>query len=106
MSNMSLLPAMLKAARDSGGFTNRDLAEKIGRDESTVSLWMSGKRTPRMKNLEQLARAMGKELPELWSGPEAVPASAAQASVLEDMNRMDETQQEAFAAFARTFSPK
>lgn len=93
---------MLRAARDKGGFTNRDLAEKIGRDESTVSLWMSGKRTPRMKNLEELARVMGYELKELYNGPEAVPATAAQASVLEDMGHLDETQQEAIAAFVRS----
>lgn len=102
IGNMSDLPAMLRAARDTGGFTNRDLAEKIGRDESTVSLWMSGKRTPRMKNLQELARAMGVEMAELWSGPEAVPVTAAQAAVLEEMSHLDETQQEAIAALVRS----
>lgn len=106
MGKMFDLPAMLRAARDAGGFTNRDLAEKIGRDESTVSLWMSGKRTPRMKNLVELARVMGIEMTELWSGPEATPATAAQAAVLEDMSHLDETQQEAIAAFVRSMRPR
>jgi transcriptional regulator with XRE-family HTH domain len=102
MSKLTSLPAMLRAARDKGGFTNRDLADKIGRDESTVSLWMSGKRTPRMKNLEQLARVMGVEMADLWSGPEAMPATAMQVAVLEGMNHLDETQQEAVAALVRS----
>lgn len=102
MGRLLDLPAMLRAARDRGGFTNRDLAEKIGRDESTVSLWMSGKRTPRMKNLQDLARVMGVEMAELWSGPEAIPATAAQAAVLEEMSHLDETQQEAIAALVRS----
>jgi transcriptional regulator with XRE-family HTH domain len=103
---MSDLPAMLRAARDRGGFTNRDLADRIGRDESTVSLWMSGKRTPRMKNLEQLAAAMGLETPDLWRGPEATPATAAQASVLEDMSHLDATQQAVIAALVRSMRPR
>ncbi len=99
---MSDIPAKLRAARDKGGFTNRDLAAKIGKDESTVSLWMSGNRTPRVKNLEQLAKLMGVEMSELWEGPEATPANAAQQSVLDDMARLDATQQEAIAAFVRS----
>lgn len=102
VDTMSDLPAMLRAARDKSGFTSRDLAEKIGRSESTVSLWMSGKRTPRMKNLEQLAHVMGVEMNELWEGPEATPATAAQALVLEEMNQLTELQQEAVAAIVRS----
>lgn len=55
-----------------------------------------------MKNLEELARVMGVEMADLWSGPEAVPATAAQAAVLEEMSHLDETQQEAIAALVRS----
>lgn len=95
------LPSRLRALRDDSGKTNRQLADEIGMDESTLSLWMSGERTPRMKNLEKLARAMGKELREVWEGPQATPATAAQQSVIDDMAGMSPEQQEAIAAIVR-----
>ncbi len=55
-----------------------------------------------MKNLEKLAKAMGLEARDLWSGPEVVPATAAQKSVLDDMNQLDPTQQEIVAALVRS----
>ena len=64
--NMRDLAPKLRAALDRAGITARDLAGRIGLDESTVSLWLSGQRTPRMKNLEKVAQALGIELAELW----------------------------------------
>ena len=75
--NMRDLAPKLRAALDRAGITARDLAGRIGLDESTVSLWLSGQRTPRMKNLEKVAQALGIELAELWAGPQATPATAA-----------------------------
>ena len=95
------LPAKLRAALDRSGITARDLAKRIPVDESTVSLWLAGERTPRMKNLEKFAKALGIELAELWEGPEAVPSNEAQLSVLEDMNHLTPVQQEAVAAMVR-----
>ncbi len=92
----------IKAAFDRSGLSQRDLATAVGVDESTVSLWLSGGRVPRVKNLERLARAMGLEASELWNGPEATPASEAQAHVLEDMNYLSPTQQEVVAALVRS----
>lgn len=96
------LAAAIRTAFDNGGFTQAKLAEAIGVHESTVSLWISGKRTPTVKNLEKLARAMGLETKALWSGPEAIPANEAQLSVLQDMNELDPTQQEIVAALVRS----
>lgn len=98
---MSSVAPKLRAALERAGITARDLAAKIGMDESTVSLWLSGQRTPRMKNLEKVARALGIEMAELWNGPEAIPANAAQLAVLEDMAALPATQQEAIAAMVR-----
>lgn len=100
------LAANIKAAFDRGDFNQRALADAIGVHESTVSLWISGKRTPGMKNLEKLARAMGLETTALWAGPEAMPATAAQKAVLEDMNQLDATQQEIVAALVRSMKAK
>lgn len=99
------LSANIKAAIERGGFSQVGLAEATGVSESTISLWISGKRTPGMKNLQKLAKAMGLEAQDLWAGPEAMPANAAQKSVLEDMNQLDATQQETIAALVRSMRP-
>ena len=99
------LSANIEAAILKGGFSQRGLADAIGVHESTISLWISGKRTPGMKNLEKLAKAMGLEARDLWSGPEAMPATAAQKAVLDDMNQLDPTQQEIVAALVRSMRP-
>lgn len=96
------LATRIKAAFERSGLSQLDLATAVGVDESTVSLWLSGGRTPRVKNLEKLARAMGLEASELWSGPEATPANAAQASVLHHMSFLDPVQQEAVAGLVRS----
>lgn len=96
------LTAKIKAAFERSGKSQRDVATAVGVDESTVSLWLSGERTPRVKNLEKLARALGVEAKELWTGPEATPATEVQAKVLEDMNYLSPTQQEVVAALVRS----
>lgn len=92
----------IKSAFERSGLSQRELADKVGVDESTVSLWLSGGRIPRVKNLEKLAQAMGIEARELWSGPEATPVSEVQAQVLEDMAHLSPTQQEVVAALVRS----
>jgi transcriptional regulator with XRE-family HTH domain len=92
----------IRSAFERSGLSQRDLATAVGVDESTVSLWLSGERTPRVKNLEKLARAMGLEARELWSGPEATPVNEVQAKVLEDMNHLSPAQQEVVAAVVRS----
>ena len=47
------------------GWTRRDLAEVVGVSETTVSRWLNGKRTPRVKDAECLATALGMTLEEL-----------------------------------------
>lgn len=92
----------LRVLLDRKNITARDLAGRIGMDESTVSLWLSGKRTPRVKALEKIAKALEIDLAEIWTGPEATPASAVQAAMLEEMNTLTPAQQEALLALARS----
>lgn len=99
---MTPLAAKLRSALEKSELTARDLADRIGIHESTVSLWLSGGRTPRMKNLEKMAQALGIEMAELWEGPEATPANATQQAVLDDMAAMTPEQQEAVAAMVRS----
>lgn len=95
------LPAKLRVALERADITARDLANRLRVDESTVSLWLSGQRTPRVKNLEKIAKALGVEMAKLWDGPQATPANKAQQSVMDDMNHLDDAQQEAVAALVR-----
>lgn len=99
---MSNLPAKLRAALEKRGITQRDLAELIPMNESTVSLWLSGARTPRMKNLERLAQALGIEMAELWEGPEATPVNAVQQAMIDEMGQLEDSQQEILLALARS----
>lgn len=43
------------SAREKVGFTQREVAEKLGVDQSAVSLWETGKTAPRVSVLVKLA---------------------------------------------------
>lgn len=45
--------------------TQKELAEKMGSNESSVSKWISGERIPRLDNFFALAEALGVESSEL-----------------------------------------
>lgn len=96
------IPARLRAALERSEKTARQVADQIGVSESTVSLWLSGRRNPRVENLKKIAAALGVEASELWEGPQATPATAPMQSVVDDMAALDPTQQEAIAAMVRS----
>lgn len=54
-----------KSARERKGITQRDLAVELAIDQSTVSLWESGKTHPRAKLLPKLAQLLGCTVDEL-----------------------------------------
>lgn len=55
------------SAREKVGFTQREVAEKLGIDQSAVSLWETGKTAPRASILVQLARLYCCSVDELLS---------------------------------------
>lgn len=57
-----------------------------------------------MKNLIAIAEALGIEVTELWDGPEAVPSTATQMALLEELDRLTPAQQEALLALARSMT--
>lgn len=52
----------VREARDEQGWTQADLAQRLGRTQTAVSLWEGGKRVPGLDDLLDLSRALGKEL--------------------------------------------
>ena len=48
-------PKLLKELRDEKGLTHKELSQKIGCNESAISLWESGKREPTARSLIALA---------------------------------------------------
>jgi len=99
---MSDLPRKLREARDRAGVTNRYLAGKLGVNESALSLWFSGKRTPLVDNLKQLADLLGVEMADLWNGPEALPTAPPVRALVDIANGLDATQQELLLALAKS----
>jgi len=100
-AKMPSLAENIDSAIKRSGKTAREVAVLVGVHESTVSLWTTGGRTPRMKHLEKLAQVLGLELSELWAGPEAVPATAEQSAMIDEMGNLTLEQQQVLLATAR-----
>lgn len=56
---------VMKKVRLKKGYSVRGLAEEIGVNYSSISLWENGKRRPRSANAFKLEKALGKPLNEL-----------------------------------------
>lgn len=68
-----------KKERERSGITQNQIATALNIDQSTVSLWESGKTHPRAKLLPQLAKLLGCTIDDLLSEdgkpPGEVPVS-------------------------------
>jgi transcriptional regulator with XRE-family HTH domain len=93
--NISLL--LTRSGKDA-----RWLSGEVDVDESTVSLWISGKRTPTVKNLEKICSALNAEMYEIWYGPQAMPASPKAHALLDIANSMSDERLAALLAIAKT----
>lgn len=49
---------IIKIANDAG-LTQRELAKKIDKTEATVSRWYKGNRTPKISDVEKMAKVLG-----------------------------------------------
>lgn len=56
---------VMKTVRMKKGYSVRGLAEEIGVNYSSISLWENGKRRPRSANAFKLEKALNKPLQEL-----------------------------------------
>lgn len=69
--------ANIRCHRERHGWTQKDLAEKIGYTPSAVNHWELAKGTPQLVTLYRLAEAMGVEIEDLLPTRGAVIRSAA-----------------------------
>lgn len=58
--------------------TQQRLAELVGVSQPTVSLWLSGGKLPRARNLQRLMAITGLSMDELLSDADASPATTSQ----------------------------
>ena len=94
---MTQLSELMQKALQASGMTARELAGRLGVDESTVSLWLSGQRSPRLDKLQIIADALGVKPSDLVADASA-QLSEAQRSVVADMADMPDALQQAVAA--------
>lgn len=66
--NTYITGATIKSLREAKGFTQNDLAERIGVSDKTVSKWETAKGLPDISLMEPLASALGVSISELISG--------------------------------------
>lgn len=81
-------------------YSPADVARLLNVDRSAVSRWMTGERTPTMKNLYDLAELLNIEMADLWAGEQVMPSTPEQKAMMERMKGMTPEQQQAFLAFA------
>jgi transcriptional regulator with XRE-family HTH domain len=88
----------IRALVEASPYQAVEIARQLGVDKSAVSKWISGERTPTMKNLIDLADILQIDMQELWTGPSAVPSTPEQRMMIELMGGMTLEQQQAWLA--------
>ena len=56
----------IRTSRESIGWTQVDLAGALGISQAALSRWESGAVSPRIADVERIARALGGDVSELW----------------------------------------
>lgn len=62
----------IRAWREGAGWSQRELAERLGVTQAAIHNWESGQRQPSLRMLSQIARAFGRSRDELLEGTEPV----------------------------------
>ncbi|MFK8078271.1 MAG: helix-turn-helix domain-containing protein [Granulosicoccus sp.] len=69
----ALLGSRISEARMAMGFSEKQLAQRLGLKEQTIEKWESGEKTPRANKLHQLAGVLGIPIVWLMGGAETPP---------------------------------
>ena len=101
--NKERLGNFIGGERRSLGLTQKDLAARLHVTDKAVSKWETGRGLPSVDLLEPLAEALDLTVSELLSGRELTPEElpkAAEAQVMESMERERRTRRRSFFATA------
>lgn len=93
------LPKMIDHFRKEKGWTMKELGQKMGKAESTVSLWISGKRSPMVDDFDKLVTLFETDSDTLMYG--ANTSSNLLSETVETMKRLEEPRQESVLKFAK-----
>ena len=94
---------LIARRRKEQNWSQGDLAERLHVTDKAVSKWETGRGLPSVDLLEPLAEALGLTVSELLSGRELTPEElprAAEAQVMESMERERRTRRRSFFATA------
>jgi phage repressor protein C with HTH and peptisase S24 domain len=85
------LPEMIDYFRKEKGWTMKELGLRMGKAESTVSLWISGKRSPMVDDFDKLVTLFGTDSDTLMYG--GTSASGLISETIETMKKLEEPRQ-------------
>ncbi|NGL84124.1 S24 family peptidase [Streptococcus equi] len=73
MASTIAFPAMVKELRLSKNLTMEQLAEELGKTKSTISKWEKGTRSPKIYEIEEIAKFFGVEPKKMMFGDNPTP---------------------------------
>ncbi|VDC41790.1 LexA repressor [Streptococcus canis] len=73
MASTIAFPAMVKELRLSKNLTMEQLAEELGKTKSTISKWEKGTRSPKIYEIEEIAKFFGVEPKKMMFGDNSTP---------------------------------
>ena len=68
---MAKIASRLKTLREAAGLSQRELARRIGQDQSNIRFWESTGKIPRSDTLVPIAEALGVSVEELLGQPKS-----------------------------------
>lgn len=75
MASTIAFPAMVKELRLSKNLTMEQLAEELGKTKSTISKWEKGTRSPKIYEIEEIAKFFGVEPKKMMFGDNSTPTN-------------------------------
>ncbi|SQE85275.1 repressor protein [Streptococcus dysgalactiae subsp. equisimilis] len=75
MASTIAFPAMVKELRLNKNLTMEQLAEELGKTKSTISKWEKGTRSPKIYEIEEIAKFFGVEPKKMMFGDNSTPTN-------------------------------
>lgn len=91
----------LKAALDRSGMSQSELARRLGVTRSTVSNWISGKRTPQLGHLQEAARILNMTITEILGEEILFAETKTERDAIQLLREMSERDREQFLRLMR-----